>query len=345
MLRDNNPVYIIQADATTPFPDWVKEAGWPTEDEVSGFPKTAFADVEKEFPIHTKSAAFLSYVYAIGEHTKMASDKTFADKLDAAAEFWDIKAEIEPYLKSQVKVASETREPLPEYALVLEDDDSVSRGWLKMSTSLDIEASAKKLRNVMVDSHLDHGLSVGQIKEACCALDRAATRFGAALDPLIVNTARRKIGASTAGNYAGMRKLAGASPEMIEIYKEAAAVIETSQNPEDAIEAWIMLDRALGVKYAAAVPNPWEIFYCGPTEEEIIKVAKSNVFVLGVPVPAPVVAAVPPNKVAALFSLSDGDIIKQACSMALEDAPAASRSISGLDDETAHKFLTILASV
>lgn len=344
MLSDRNPVFILNADETHPFPEWVKEASWPSPEEVSGFAASAFADKEREYPVHTKCAAFLSCVYAFGEREKIATDPEFAARLEEAAAFWEIDPSVlDPYRPTHEKVAAEITEA-PEYALVFEDDDGIQRGWLKVSNSAEITESAALLRRTMCDNRVSSPYSPGQIKQACAVLVDAADAHGLTVDPVIHNVAKRAVSNADAVHYAGLRKLAGASDDIIGIYKEAAAVAD-QENIESVIEAWKVLDATVGVKYATALPSPWEVFFCGPTEEEAIKVANSNVFVSEVAIPSPVVAALPPLKVDALFSLADAEIIKQASACAILNAPEASRTLARLDDHASHHLLALLATV
>ena len=81
-----------------PLPDFVKSASLPSQKEISELPATSFADVSgKRFPVHTKSAAYLSYAYFLKQQNDF--DKTAATRIagrfQQIASFWNMKDEFE----------------------------------------------------------------------------------------------------------------------------------------------------------------------------------------------------------------------------------------------------------
>src|SRR4051812_39916193 len=76
-------------------PDFVKQAEFEGEDQLSRLPDSAFADREHQYPIHTKAAACLSNArfWSTVEPVVGFREERTAQQLLKAAEFWDLKSD------------------------------------------------------------------------------------------------------------------------------------------------------------------------------------------------------------------------------------------------------------
>jgi len=89
-------------------PEFVKQADWDEQLATNNLPTEAFADVyDRKFPIHTKTAAYLSYGYFLTQKDKLEK-KAFQRINQAfghAAQFWSLEPEFSDILKSLDKQA------------------------------------------------------------------------------------------------------------------------------------------------------------------------------------------------------------------------------------------------
>lgn len=117
---DGNMSHLYHITSIMDLPAFVKSASIPTPEEVSHLPNTAFADrFNRQFPVHTKAACFLSYAYYTRQRDQL--DKVAQQRLDsnfdAMGKFWEISGEL-------TKVAESMQEKIEKVAAT-EDDYAV----------------------------------------------------------------------------------------------------------------------------------------------------------------------------------------------------------------------------
>jgi hypothetical protein len=105
---DKGLVHFNTLSKVLALPEFVKQADWDEQIATNNLPNEAFADIfERKFPIHTKTAAYLSYGYFLTQKDKLEK-KAFQrinQTFGRAAQFWGLEPEFSDVLKSLSKKA------------------------------------------------------------------------------------------------------------------------------------------------------------------------------------------------------------------------------------------------
>lgn len=138
---DNGFVRLCRLSRIVDFPDFVKQADIDEQVNTEGIPASSFADIlKRKFPVHTKAAAYLSYLYYLDQADEMSSIEARRTELGLkkAAGMWSIRGEFE-LAKRAVAAAREPKAVKRAYALVA---DGVE--YLPIDTTSAIMASARE---------------------------------------------------------------------------------------------------------------------------------------------------------------------------------------------------------
>ena len=131
-------------------PEFVKEADFGEQIETKDLPRDSFAlPWSRQFPIHTKTAAYLSYAYFLSQAKDMPTEecRLCTTGFQKAAEFWSLKGEfrqIEASMNKKATVATS------KYALILDGDPSVGphrQSFFPINTPTEILKSAAELES------------------------------------------------------------------------------------------------------------------------------------------------------------------------------------------------------
>lgn len=123
-------------------PEFVKEADFSEQIETKDLPAHAFAlPWSRQFPIHTKTAAYLSYAYYLSQAKSMPTEECrhCNTGFQKAAEFWSLKGEFKQIEASMSKKAAPVE---PKFGLTLNDGK-----FFPINTPTEIMKSAFELEN------------------------------------------------------------------------------------------------------------------------------------------------------------------------------------------------------
>lgn len=125
LSKDGGRVKLYHLSKLTEFPDFVKTAE-VIDVDISHIPDTSFADdLFRRFPVHTKSATWLSHGYFILEKDKLEKGAAtrIKNRLDHFSKYWDIEEAVDTlYNPPAEKVAGTDTD----YALKVSHNDGVN---------------------------------------------------------------------------------------------------------------------------------------------------------------------------------------------------------------------------
>lgn len=123
-------------------PDFVKSAEVESEDSVAALPSSAFADSDRRFPIHTKTACYLSNARFWNKNLREQSDDfEVGEALLKWASVWKIEAEVSSMVKQATHSMTEGLRD-DQYALTYSDGTATVRSY-PIDTPEHIELSAQ----------------------------------------------------------------------------------------------------------------------------------------------------------------------------------------------------------
>ena len=333
---------LLHVESKHGLPDYVKTATWPAADDL---PLTAFADTEQRLPIHSKAAAWCSAIWCAANADLV--DDTVIGRVKKACDAHGATADL-PELQNLFDYGQEKQAASPDqtYALVIPNArefgvDADVLELMPLSTMLDVEDSS---------AELDKSAALGKlppemIREAAVNIKKAAAKFDVKLP--VTSTAER-LGHERYADLETAAELLERRASVVDAtamtgYREVLEFLKTAGMEQTVIEGLLDLDAVNGVTYGfgkmAFQPTPWEIVYSGPTEEDVMKLARSSVLVADCLLPLEALKAVSDATLDMRLSADTASIVKQA---RVADAPHAAKLIAGLDETRQLQVLDLL---
>jgi hypothetical protein len=313
-VGNNNPTPLYEALRRTgrELPDYCKRDVF-TFEETEKLANVAFADsVNRELPVHEKAATWLSAIYFYSGEAGTNS-KDVENKINNAADVFGITEDIEEIkaaFTSQEKKASNTKSA---YALKFEDSEYYPIGNIG-----EIFGSSEAIISDIRENDL---LGIKEARTASINLVKAAVQNGVPKDELPARILQLSMSGepnfSHALACANLRKQAS-NDDRVPIYKEIVEYAEEaykkegSKAIEEAIDAWLLLDEELGIKYSHLQPDPYVAMYSGCSEEDIDKAANNVVMIEDVLVPKIVFSSISDNVIDREFAGDTNIVIKRA---------------------------------
>lgn len=342
------PLYIAGLAGT--LPEWALSAPIPQLEELSKLSSNAFADpAHRLLPLHTKQATLCSAVY-LAACAGIYPEGT-EDRIKAAAEALGVADEAAVILNAERPKAAAASLEVEKEAHALEIEDGAAYGldpgplnYLPCHDSFSIDRSGEELAKCASRQKLPPEM----VHSAAVALTKAATLKNCldVLPPqiLALGTERvadwqkaatliqdrvRVVGREGISDYDELIKLGAEHPE------QADAVIDGLRD----------LDAHHNISYwdkAGAVCSPWEVVYCGPTMQDIEKMASSHFVLGGALVPIPVFSSLPRDRVSAGFSKAAAETIFKA--QESSDSAEITRALGGLEDDLQGRLFNVLVA-
>lgn len=342
---DNNPVGLYRALDIVDVPDYVGTAPLMKPEDVSRLHKSAFADSKhREFPCHTKTAAWLSAAYFFGSNLE---NEPVGERIKSACAVHGI--DIAPFvaLNEQVKSASAEIEPdIETHALTVDFGGEDGRGvekYYPIKIASQVQDSSRALLNDYDAGKMPDDWFV----RAAQSIVKAASATGLAADALHDRIKQagvhRLFSLESALRMADARAWAGVPAESVELYKQAAQ--GAAQDPGNELQwmsLWDDLDRANHVKYSKLVPRPHAAFFAGPEVEQIEKLASEVVILEDVMIPKAVIAKPSEQSLRQRFTKQAAEKILEIQKVACQNPYDASRQFAELDGDTRKEFLKVL---
>jgi len=263
-------------------PDFVKEASTDSCVATDELPSSSFADmINRKFPVHTKAAAFLSYLYFEDQKDKFTKEAAarINSKFGSAAEVWGIRTEISLAKEAMVPAIEKTAACAADYAL--------SAGG-KFFFSVATPASVVKSADDLIECRGNFPYEMR--KEAATAIMKSAVAFG--FDTVDVpEELHRMAGFGLCDKEAAVAELgrrvgyaAGSrSPLAAQMSKLAAELNEAAElTPETMIKVATIVDvvdRELKIaeQYGKSFSFPEDVFFGAFTEKTAAYIRANNV--------------------------------------------------------------------
>jgi hypothetical protein len=359
-VSDNNPTAIYHAARELGAPAYVKEANIIQPQDLAALAGVAFADPEERaFPIHTKAATWLSYVWAKGHECC----SKITDSIKAAGEVHGITEDLQNIdtLFTAAKQASE-----PETArFALHVDFGGHAGMAKRAFyPIHDIGSVLGSSELMMKDAAENRLPVDYFYLAARELVKAAREFGLhdyEIHPKVLLAGEERIpDFETARWEAGRRKKAGLSDEQVGVYQElvagaeleykASADADRHQCMNKWASLWADLDAVNAVPHGDML-DPFQAFFSGTRVEDLDKQASQHVVIQDVLVPRMEFYTLTDNRIKAAFSKEAAELIFGVKAMlhglsshTLEGAKEASERLAGLSEEDQKELLRTLVN-
>lgn len=125
-------------------PEYVKTAATISKEDIQSLPSASFADPDREYPIHSKAATWLS---ALKMYNNDVSDKC-AETIVKAAEFWGLDTELLK-IASNVKVAN-ARPTLDDtdFAIIVKSSGATIERRLPITDPESVKEAAKAINDM-----------------------------------------------------------------------------------------------------------------------------------------------------------------------------------------------------
>jgi hypothetical protein len=348
-VKSNNPKPLYAAMAALgKFPEFVTKQAGVSEEDLDALHDASFADpANRELPVHTKAAAYLSAAYYFNE--KEARPAGTEERLRAVASSYGFAGELDKLASTGLRNAEPAPEPDPVYALFFEVDGKQS-GVYRLDTVNRMLHSAE----AMVKDASAGRLALKDYRKGAMAVVKLASAAGVSgeLPPAVLRMGADNLPSlELAGAVAVLRKYAGVSEENLETYSDIvkAASEEYEASGHDAaaldrwVEAWTELDKACGVKYSSTVLDPYSAFFSGIPMDEVAKLASSTVLLRDVMIPVADFAAVPENAFRYNFDDATATSLLGTQKLAAADAMAANKELAELPEDLQKRLLRVLA--
>jgi hypothetical protein len=346
-VDDANPLYLYKAAETITLPDFVLQAPMLSGADVSDLHERAFADsAGRMFPLHTKEATVMSAMAYFGQGGK---DAHVQARIRAAAGqhgVLDLEQEIERCFEPVVKAASAPSDP--RYALRLNREDGPPQYFYPIDSETELTQSARFLTKDASENRLP----LSFVRAAAQEIVKRANELGLSIEhtiPVAVrNLGEDRIPDFEVAKAAAFRRLEfGGVPQegyqiLIDTVDAAKEAHANGEDLEDFITVWRMVDDGAQVKYSALIKDPYQSFYAGVTRDEVIKFARSIVFVGETPIPCEVIGALTDADIDGHFRADTSATVKQARDAAVRDSPTATQSLANLGEVDERALLTLL---
>ncbi len=338
-VKDLNPKPIYLAAELGLMPDYVGDAAQLTSEDLAPLQKVAFADPgRREFPIHSKTATWLSAAYAMGIGM---TDPALLERITKAAAVFGITEDVtklEAAFQAQIKTASA---PERRYALVHEGE-----GYFPINDAEEILESGRAIAKAA--RHRD--LPILLARQSAMTLVKAARAAGIAEDLL---PGIRALGTDRLPNFdfaevaLGLRKAAGVTAEAMTLYRDLldSAKSASAEEMDQFVALWADMDQANGLSYARGIPDPYASFYQdGEEAPDIDKLAAENVVIDDVMVPIMAIPVVSEDTVRKHFTKDAAEAIIGAQKITGTDPALATEAFAKLAAEDRRSFLGLLAA-
>jgi hypothetical protein len=347
--NEPNPTAYTWVAANLSLPDYVKSASASPADYDELSP-AAFADAHaRKFPVHSKPDVWKSAACALVQGGASAHVMV---RIKQAAKLHGIATDIEAL---EAELASKTAKAVAPkaFALTLEKEGKTFR-VLPCSTEAETYASLRELDATLASGEKRARFSPQLFRTAAIALVKAAHTTGLSED--LVPARVRALGEERLPDFekaATLIKLRSgheACREHMGLYE--ALVKGAAEDPaqlQEAVTALTELDVVCKVAYSATQPDPYSIFFRGPSVSELEKLASRTILISDIPIPATAFSMIPADKVRARFEPTTADLIlgcaKYASAADLEVIGTISSALdTALDTTGKHQLLDILAS-
>jgi hypothetical protein len=330
-VGNNNPtpLYETVRRTGTDLPDYCHRDVYSFE-EVEKLANVAFADAQKrELPIHEKAAVWLSAAYYYSGNYGESNSNVDA-KIKKAAQIFDIVNDVET-IESAFKTETAKSATAVKQAFALNVD---GQDYYPINSLGEVFGSSEA---ILTDLREVDRLDIKQAREACISLLKAANRLGVPKDELpsrVIELGRTgEPDFDHARTCARLRKSASADSRT-ELYEELIALAESDYAEksssgvlDEAIDAWLMLDNELGIKYSHHQPDPYVAFFAGVSEDEIDKAANAVVAIEDVLVPRILLEGLSDSVIDREFAGDTNIIMKQARDKTRTDGPRQAEKI------------------
>jgi len=263
------------------------------DDGVSGLPASAFADpVSRAFPVHTKSATFLSSLYFQGQ---AANDETWsrafprekvAERLSSASQFWGLSDQISQLTTAITEKSAASTHQLTDadYALIMPFGGET----VKRFPVVNAKSAAKAATNLLRDRVQ---YPYAWRKHAAANILQRAMTLHAELPANALYYLTKAAGLFAADNKQAARALRTRAlvfpTDMRETFRKAAAVIaNTPVKLPELTKLCELLDNAdrqynRHVLYRQGMPVPEEILFAGPAVKSAAAASDTIMLVTG----------------------------------------------------------------
>lgn len=345
-VKDQNPRPVYLADELVGLPEYVKSASELQPEELDALAVVSFASpAQREYPIHTKAATWLSAAYALGTFTEVPG--YLQGRIKAAAEFHGISEDYEKLVAAFQNFNKKASEPTLSFALTVDFGEAGGNLGIQNFYPLNDEYDIVKSARVMLKDADEGRLPINYFRLAAKEVIKAAAAKSIPFDEF--HPRIRAIGEDRFPDFehaltcVGLRKSAGVDEEAVELYK--AAALGARDEPEKIdqwLDIWLDLDATCGIKYAAAQPNPYEAFFAGDVMPDAEKVASEAVLVSSVMIPKSVLSGISEDVVRQNFKQATADVIVDAVKQAAEHPEIASGLLDTVDAENQAELLRVL---
>lgn len=358
---DQNPDLFMWMDSRGLVPDYVLDSGMLEPSDFEKLASTAFADPENRlYPCNTKEACWMSAVHYTG---RGGDDQRIIGNIEKMADWHGIREDVDRAVEALASASMEKSAGVDEpvernYALVLEDDNGVGRGYYPVNGEVEIIDSSERA----ADDYRSRALPLPQFRKVAAAICDAAEAAGVGTSPLAGDVVRhgvRRLPDPYSGQVViAMRKSAGIDTTPYELLlgalreglEKAASTAACMDVAQDVAGRMFAIDEAYGLNYGPRMVDPFTAIFCGPPEDDLEKFASSVVQVDGVYVPVVDFMNISDDRIDATFSKTAALAVKEAkaslageCSA--EDCAAASDKIASMSPEARKVLLATLAGV
>lgn len=356
-ITDHNPTSIYQALSSEACPDYVLESECLTQEKTASLSRTAFAVPDKRmFPVHNKAATFLSAAYFFGSGF---DDPEVEENIKRAAESHGIESDLDNlyslFTTTTPKQASDSSQPT--YAVSVEFGPDDVQNFYPIHNALAIEASAEQIEKDANEGRLPLELK----RQACLSLMKAASN-NSQVDvetlpsgvvsmgtPRIPDFDKMKMAADLRG---AICKLAEEEKSLLsdlvtgaeEEYTKTASIEERDAAMEKWAELILNFDRRNEITYGGYIEDPYKALFSGPSDQDIQKMARENVDVLGALVPRLAFSKIADESVRREFTEENAEQILAVKEAASRDGMEATGKLEGLSSGVQRELLQLLVS-
>lgn len=277
--KDQNPTYLYKAIEVLgdSIPESIITAEIPTDKDVAGLKKQAFADQSQLlFPCYDEATVFMS---ACNIYGKNVADSNVIGNLEKMASFFeltDLVNQVKDIFAPQIEKQASNIE---KFALVIEENGQET-GFLPISDILEIDNTCAE----WVDARRNSKLPSDLLKQAAVKICDAATRLGA-IDsvPAIIKEASEEklMDFSELHRQIQFRVNNLMDEEQKELYIKMASDL-TEDNHAEWVEVFDLLDSALlspEVRRHELYKTAHETIFSGMPVKELEKIASEHISV------------------------------------------------------------------
>ncbi len=305
-VSDPNPVGInCRLDS---FPAWMDTVEFPSQEEVQGLHKAAFADPDRRLhPVHTKAACILTAAYLTG----LSDVPVFIKQNTArAAAVLGVEDEVNAIL-AEVKQASEDESTCHDDAYALVEGE---QKFYPVGTTFDIELSTKGWR----EDVMSNKLLLQHARKAACALRKRASEEEVTIDPMVLDYSNEdppncELIAKQARARGLLQATASDREEVEGMYMDVVKTYEAHPSEEQRVKAaavFAHLDRHLRVQPVGSIIAPQVLWLGGASVEK--KASAQGLVLRGEELPLIALSSVPISSLTPHFINTNAELVKAA---------------------------------